>query len=92
MGHCKGCCTPAYIGKILLIVGGVNWGLVGVGMLMGSDWNVVHMIAGTIPTLEAVIYVLVGVGAVMKTFGCKCHKCTECKDGTCGDEHNEKSM
>lgn len=77
---CKGSCTPALIGKILLIVGGVNWGLVGVGMLMGSDWNVVHMILGTLPTLEAIVYILVGVAGVMKIFGCKCKKCAgECE-------------
>lgn len=95
MCHGKGCCggcIPSMIGKILLIVGGLNWGLVGVGMLMGSDWNLVHMITGTIPTLEAVVYVLVGVGAVMKLFGCKCHKCASCKDGMCNEEHDEKSM
>jgi len=61
--------------KILLIVGGINWGLVGVGMLMGSDWNVVKMILGTMPTLEAIVYILVGVAAVMKIFGCRCKTC-----------------
>ena len=75
-GNGKGCCTPSFIGKILLIVGGLNWGLVGVGMLTGADWNVVHMVLGSMPTLEAVVYVLVGVAAVVKIFGCKCNKCT----------------
>ena len=68
-------CTPAMLCKILLVVGGLNWGLVGVGMLTGADWNVVHMILGFWPTLEAVVYVLVGLAAVMKIFGCKCSKC-----------------
>lgn len=48
----------------LLVVGGVNWGLVGLGGFMGSDWNVVHMLLGSIPTLEWLVYVLVGVSAV----------------------------
>ena len=83
--HEKGCCTPAFIGKILLIVGGINWGLVGVGMLMGSDWNVVHMLLGSMATLEAVVYVLVGVAGVIKIFGCKCKKCMGgCTSGTSG--------
>lgn len=82
-GNCGKGCTPAMIGKILLIVGGINWGLVGVGMLMGSDWNVVHMIVGSMPTLEAVIYVLVGVAGIMKIFHCKCKKCMGAC--TCGD-------
>lgn len=50
--------------RVLVIIGGVNWGLVGLGMLMGSDWNVVSMILGSIPTLEAIVYVLVGLSAV----------------------------
>ena len=52
------------IARILVVVGGVNWGLVGLGMLMGSDWNVVHMILGSWMTLEAIVYVLVGLAAV----------------------------
>ena len=64
MGGCKGCCTLAMIGKILLIIGGINWGLVGVGMLMGNDldaWNVVHMLLKSWPVVEGIVYVLVGV-------------------------------
>ena len=70
-----GCCSVHMTAKILVIIGGVNWGLVGVGMLMSSDWNVVHMILGSMPTLEGIVYVLVGLAAVMSIFGCKCKKC-----------------
>lgn len=55
----------AQIARILVIVGGINWGLVGLGMLMGSDWNVVHMIFGSVSMLEAIIYILVGISAIM---------------------------
>jgi len=80
-GCCKGKCIPALIGTILLIVGGINWGLIGLGMLMGSDWNVVKMIFGSMPTLEAIVYILVGVAAVVKIFSCKCKKCAvECSN------------
>ena len=78
MGCGCGCgkgCTPALIGKILVIVGAVNWGLVGVGMLMDADWNVVHMLLKSVPVVEAIVYILVGVAGVMKIFGCKCKKC-----------------
>ena len=62
--------------KILVVVGGINWGLVGLGMLMGgANWNVVSMIFGSMPTVEAIIYVLVGVAAVMKLFHKKCACC-----------------
>ncbi len=85
---CKGKCAPAMIGKVLVIIGGINWGLVGLGMLMGkSGWNVVDMIFGTMPTLEGIIYLLVGVSAVMMIFGCRCKKCMEggcnCGSATC---------
>jgi len=54
--------------RILVLVGGVNWGLVGIGMIIGSDWNVVHMIFGMIPVLEAIVYILVGLSAVKMIF------------------------
>lgn len=54
----------AQIARILVIIGGINWGLVGLGMLMGSNWNVVGLIFGSVPVLEAIIYILVGLAAV----------------------------
>ncbi len=55
----------AQVSRILVVVGGVNWGLVGLGMLFGgANWNVVNMILGSVPQLEAVVYVLVGLAAV----------------------------
>ena len=53
------------IGFLLLAVGGINWGLVGLGWLVGggADWNVVHMIVGASMQLEAIVYVLVGLSA-----------------------------
>lgn len=77
-GCCKGYCVPALIGKILLIIGGINWGLIGVGMLMGNDWNVVKLLLGSWPTVEAIVYILVGIAAVVKIFGCRCKKCGTC--------------
>jgi uncharacterized protein len=81
----KGGCTVRWVVKILLIVGGLNWGLVGLGMLMGagSDWNVVAMLLGAWPAVEAIVYVLVGAAAIVKIVGCCCKKCKECKTA-CG--------
>ncbi|MBX4192117.1 DUF378 domain-containing protein [Candidatus Parcubacteria bacterium] len=53
-----------FIAFLLLVVGGVNWGLVGLGGFMMADWNVVHMILGSWPQLEWLVYVLVGLSAV----------------------------
>ncbi len=43
----------------LTIVGALNWGLVGV-----FNYNLVNALLGTVPELEKLVYVLVGVSAV----------------------------
>ncbi|NAZ37958.1 DUF378 domain-containing protein [Rubellimicrobium sp. CFH 75288] len=48
------------VSVILLIVGGLNWGLVG---LFG--FNLVGTIFGAVPLLERLVYVLVGAAAVV---------------------------
>jgi uncharacterized membrane protein YuzA (DUF378 family) len=69
--------------KWLLVVGGLNWGIMGLGMLMGKldAWNVVRMLLGSWPMVEGIVYVLVGVAAIMKIFGCKCKKCMGMPEG-----------
>ncbi|MEK7612867.1 MAG: DUF378 domain-containing protein [Patescibacteria group bacterium] len=52
------------IAFILLLIGGINWGLVGLGDYMLADWNVVNMILGSWPALESIVYILVGLSAV----------------------------
>lgn len=53
------------VGWWLVVVGAVNWGLVGLGVLLGgSGWNVVNMLLGGMPTIEAVVYVLVGLSGL----------------------------
>lgn len=49
---------------ILVIVGGLNWGLIGLGGFMNADWNVVHMLLGSWPAVEWIVYILVGLSAV----------------------------
>ena len=76
---CGGKCTLSMVCKVLLVVGGINWGLVGIGMLAGQgmSWNVVNMILGSWSVLEAIVYVLVGISAIMSLTGCKCKKCKD---------------
>ena len=76
-------CVMAKISGCLVVIGGLNWGLVGLGMLMGKagGYNLVNMIFGTMPTVEAIVYLLVGVAAVMMLIGCKCAKCKSCEAG-----------
>ncbi len=55
---------------ILLVIGGLNWGLTGLGMLISTNLNVVNLILGSIPVLEAIVYLLVGVSAVVHFMAC----------------------
>ena len=94
MGCCKGKCVCKKIRNCLLIIGGLNWGLVGVGMLMGNDinaWNFIHMFLLSWPIVEGIIYVLVGIAALMKIFGFRCMKCKEACASCCasGDDMNK---
>lgn len=52
------------VAGILSIIGALNWGLVGVGMLMGSDLNLVTMLLGAWPMVEAIVYILVGLSGL----------------------------
>lgn len=65
----------AKIAWILVLVGAANWGLTGIGMLAGFNLNLVNLIFGSWPMIEAIVYVLVGVCAVVKIFGCHCATC-----------------
>ena len=53
------------IAAILLIVGALNWGLVGLGSFMSSNWNVVNLLLGSWPSVEWIVYILVGLAGVM---------------------------
>lgn len=51
---------------VLLVVGGLNWGLVGLGELLGGqDWNIVSWLLGAWPSTENAVYVLVGLSALV---------------------------
>jgi uncharacterized protein len=64
--------TVGMLACILVIVGAINWGLVGLGWLMGgADWNVVHMLLGSMMQVEAIVYVLVGLSGVYMLTSCK---------------------
>jgi hypothetical protein len=72
----KGGCFGACLATILVVIGALNWGLVGIGNLAGGDWNVVHWIFQSIPVVENIIYILVGLAGLSICFGgCRCKKC-----------------
>ena len=65
------------IAMILVIVGALNWGLVGVGYFVGGNWNVVNMILGSWPAVEAIVYILVGLSAIVAIWHSK--SCKDCQ-------------
>lgn len=85
-GSCNGGgCAVSKVARVLLIVGGLNWGLLGLSVLLetSSRLDVVYLLLGSMPTLEAIVYVLVGAAAVMSLFHCRCAKCrASCVCGT----------
>ncbi len=55
----------------LVIIGALNWGLVGLGMVLTGDpaaWNLVNLIFGSVEWLEALIYLLVGLAGVYELY------------------------
>lgn len=61
----------------LVIVGALNWGLVAIGQYMGRDLNVVHLLLGSWPAVETLVYLVVGVAAVLFLLEHK-GSCREC--------------
>lgn len=59
---------------ILLVLGGLNWGLVGF-----FDYNLVAALLGQWPTVEQIVYVLVGLSALYELMSHpkSCRACTE---------------
>ncbi len=72
--------TVHMITFLLLVVGGLNWLLIGV-----ADLNLVLMIFGGMPMIEKAVYILVGLSAVYELI---IHKgtCTMC--GAHGHSHD----
>jgi uncharacterized membrane protein YuzA (DUF378 family) len=53
--------TLDVVATILLVVGGLNWGLVG-----AADFDLVAALFGPMSTMSRLVYVLVGVAAIYK--------------------------
>lgn len=71
-----------WVVSLLVVIGGLNWGLVGLGALMGSgtNLNVVNLLLGSVPMVESIVYLLVGVAALFMGYmfftekTCACQK------------------
>lgn len=61
----KKCCTSVldWTALVLVIVGGLNWGLVGL-----FNFDLVAWLLGSLPTLQNIVYILVGVAALYMVY------------------------
>jgi len=63
-----------WISLILVIVGALNWGLVGIGVFVAgvpaafTSWNLVALIFGFSPVLHGIIYLLVGLAGLYELY------------------------
>lgn len=72
-------CTSSTIGYYLVVIGAINWGLVGLGDLFGANWNLVYLVFGRMMWAEALVYLAIGVAGVVTLVGCRCHTCASCR-------------
>lgn len=70
-------CSGHMVAAVLVLVGALNWGLIG-----GFGFNLVNSLLGSMPAAERVVYILVGLAAVMMLFTGKCKRC----GGGCGGD------
>jgi len=55
-----------WIASILVVIGALNWGLVGLASFGGVNysWDLVNLILGGVPALAAIVYLLVGLSGL----------------------------
>ena len=53
---------------LLVVIGGINWGLVGLGGFLGMNLNVVNLLLGAWPMVELIVYLVVGVATLVFGF------------------------
>lgn len=54
----------------LVVIGALNWGLVGLGdLLQAGNWNVVELVLGAWPVLVTLVYLLVGLSGLWLLWG-----------------------
>ncbi|MEK7513251.1 MAG: DUF378 domain-containing protein [Patescibacteria group bacterium] len=62
-------CTLHWVAWVLVVIGAINWGLVG-----AFGWNLVETIAG-MGTVADIIYIIVGIAGIVLIFEGSCKGC-----------------
>ena len=61
--------TVDLVALVLVIIGGLNWGLVGIGSLLDMQLNLVQLTVGQVSgTAADVVYILVGLAALYTAY------------------------
>jgi uncharacterized membrane protein YuzA (DUF378 family) len=71
------------IAWVLVMIGALNWGLVGLGGFLGGNWNVVNLLLGSWLAIEWLVYVLVGLSAIYE-IATHWSRCKTCGSGSAG--------
>ena len=72
------CCVVCKLFGLLVIVGAINWGLVG-----AFHFDLVVRLLGSVPHAVRIVYIVIGVAGLMKV--ASCFKLCPCqKDSNCG--------
>ena len=79
----KSKCVSHWIGFVLVIIGGLNWGLVGI-----FEWNLLEWLLGGWEWLLRLVYILIGLAALYMIIGCHCK---QCKEGACKCEEPKEA-
>jgi uncharacterized membrane protein YuzA (DUF378 family) len=72
-----GNCVVCKIVGLLVIIGALNWGLIGIW-----NYDLVVALLGNIPNAVRITYILVGLAGVLKLVSCV-KMCPCCKTGGC---------
>lgn len=59
-----------WIASILVVIGALNWGLVGISSFSGISysWDLVALVFGGIPFVASIIYILVALSGIWMLF------------------------
>ena len=68
-----GKCPVCKIVGLLLVIGAINWGLVGI-----FDLNLVARLLGSVPIAEKIVYIVIGLAGVIGLISC-IKQCPCCK-------------
>lgn len=54
----------------LVIVGAINWGLVGIAYFVdaSANWNLVNLLLGSVPEAEFAVYLIVGLAGLYAVY------------------------